>query len=241
MLSDATRSVYSPRTGAMAQAYTWLCEELLTQFVNKGSGPIELRGYRPNVKKETQYFVVKAGPEDINPEWFVNVRVEPRMPRDEETEIMMALAATQKRGPGDIPIMSKKTSRETILQMQDPDAEEDKVLAEMGEALPPILAANIAAALKRRGKDELAEQVMLLLRPAPKPIMGGQLPPQLVEAIVRELAASGQKELAAAFLQALGAGGPPPVEGPIAPIEQPEPAVPPEAGGAGGAAPPGIA
>ena len=211
VLSDATRSVYSPRTGAMAQAYTWLCEELLVQFVNKGTKKTELRGYRPQASKEQRFFAVTAGPDDISPDWFVNVRVEPRMPRDEEAAIMMALAATKKAGPEDIPLMSKGTARETLLLLQDPDVEEDKALAEMGKALPPILAANIAAALKRRGQTELAEQVMLLLRPASPPLGADQLPPPLIEAIVAALAAAGQKELAAAFVQALAGQGALPV------------------------------
>ncbi len=203
VLSDATRSVYEPRTAALADAYTWLCEELLVQFVKKGNKAVTLRGFRPDVRKEKQFFGVTVGPDKIDSDWFVRVKVEPRMPRDEEAEIGMALAATQKRGPEDIQLLSKQTARETILQLQDPDAEEDKVLAEMGKALPPIIAANVAAALKRRGEDELAEQVMLLLRP-PQQRQTPQLPPELIEAIVAVLVKVGAKDLASAFVQALG-------------------------------------
>ena len=123
----------------------------------------------------------------------------------------MALAATQKRGPEDIPLMSKQTARENILQIRDPDAEEDKVLEEMGKALPPIVIVNIAAALKRRGKDELAEQIVALL--SPKAGVGAQAPPlspQLVEAIVKALVTSGQPQLAEALLKELGVGVQPP-------------------------------
>jgi len=211
VLADATRSIYSPRTAKMASAYIWLCEELLAQFAQKGLKATELAGYKPGKEAVREFFHVKIKPSDINPEWFVSVKVEPRMPRDEAEEIMMALAATQKRGPEDIPLMSKQTARENILQIRDPDAEEDKVLEEMGKALPPIVIVNIAAALKRRGKDELAEQIVALL--APKAGVGAQAPPlspQLVEAIVQALVTSGQPQLAEALLKELGVGVQPP-------------------------------
>lgn len=233
VLADATRSVYSPRTALMAQAYTWLAEELLTQFANKGIKPVTLKGY----KEDGNFFVVKAKPSEIDTDWFVSVKVEPRLPRDKEAEIMMALAATQRRGPDQQALMSMDTAREELIHMRDPNAESDKVLSEMGESLPPIIAANIAAALKRRGEDELAEQVLMLLKPPGAQGGGGggeaapPLPPQLIEAIVRALAESGQREIAMAFLAALGIAPPqgrpqpgmmptqqqgvlPPVEGP---------------------------
>ena len=237
VLADATRSVYSPRTGAMAQAYTWLCEELLSQFAKKGMGVTELRGY-----KEEKFFSVKAGPDKINPDWFVSVRVEPRMPRDEEKEIMMALAATRKQGPGDIPLLSKQTARENILMIRDPASEETRALAEMGKALPPIMAMNIAAALKAQGESELAEQVMMLLRPTPAATATpSPLSQKLIEAIVAVLAKVGEKELAVAFLQALGAEMPP--AGMLAEPGMPPPQVAgggPVAVGGVGEAPPGM-
>jgi len=245
VLSDATRSVYSPRTGAMAQAYTWICEELLKQFVQKGNKTVELQGY-----KEDDFFYVKAGPETINPDWFVSVRVEPRMPRDEEKEIMMALAATQKRGPEDIPLLSKQTARENILMIRDPASEENRALSEMGKALPPIMATNIAAALKAQGENDLAEQVMMLLRPTPPKQGGTQLPPKLVEAIVAVLTKVGEKELAAGFLQALGeqgiqgaqttTSGMPPTGAPQGMGATPEAQGSPVAMGGTGEAPPGM-
>ena len=213
VLADATRSIYSPRTGKMALAYKWLCEELLAQFALKGTRATEIKGFKP----DGEFFQMKIKPTEINPNWVVRVNVEPRMPRDEEAEVMIALAATQQRGPNDIPLMSKQTARESVLLIRDPETEEDKVLAEMGKGLPPIMAANIAAALKRRGQEELAEQVMMLLKvPGRRAPEGGTtgtqasppLPPQLLEAIIQALVQGGQPQLAEALLRALGAGPP---------------------------------
>ena len=222
VLSDATRSVYNPRTGAMARIYTWLGEELLHQYATKGMKSTELRGY--NGKEE--FFKVTVQPKDIDPSWFVEVHVEPRLSRDREQEIAQALAATQRRGPEDIPLVSKATAREEYLRIRDPDAEGDKVLAEMGEGLRPIQVANIAAALKRRGKDVLAEQVLVLLGGpdaatvphgpgglAPMDETGAApptVPPDLLEAVVRVLGAAGQQRLAQALVSVLV---PPPTPG----------------------------
>ena len=222
VLSDATRSVYNPRTGALARIYTWLCEELLHQYATKVKKPATFKGY--NAKEE--FFSVTVKPKDIDPSWFVEVKVEPRMPRDVESEIQQALAATQKRGPEDVPLVSKATGREEYLHLRDPDAEHDKVLAEMGEGLRPIQVANIAAALKRRGKDDLAEQVLVLLGgpgaggPPPLGAPGGpgpggppSIPPDLLEAVVQVLASAGQERLAQALVNVVvppaspGAGG----------------------------------
>ena len=214
VLSDATRSVYSPRCGVLAQAYTWLCEELLTQFKENG-GETSLSGY----DHKEHFFTVKAKPKQIDPDWYVKVSVEPRMPRDMESEIMMALAATQRKSPEDIPLISKQTAREDILKIRDPDAESDKALAEMGMALQPILATQIAVALKKQGKDDLAQDVMMLLNPqgAQRP----QLPPELIAAAVEALAANPEtQELARAIAQVMSQAPPvgaPPAGTPPAP------------------------
>jgi len=208
VLADATRSVYSPRTGLLGQCYTWLCEELLLQFKLKGV-KTTLSGY----DYKDDFFTVKVKPKEIDPSWYVSVNVSPRMPRDREAEIMMSLAATQRKSPEDIPLLSKRTAREDILKIRDPDGEEDRALEEMGMGLPPILATQIAAALKKAGKDDLAQDVLMLLNP-PK---GGQpqgqpiVPPELLAAAVEALSMNPQTApIAQAIMKAMGGAGQPP-------------------------------
>ncbi len=217
ILADATRSVFSPRTEAMARVYTWLCEELLAQFATKkGIKPSELTGFDAS----NEFFQVTVKPKEVNTNWFLSITVEPKLPRDLAEDIASALAVTQRRGPDDIPLMSKATARETHLMIRDPDAEEAKVLAEMGKGLPPIMAAEIAKALKKQGEDDLAEEVTALLRPGAMSGGGGaapggqpqggapQLDPRVIEAVVQALMQSGQPELAEALLQGLGISAP---------------------------------
>ena len=211
-LSDATRSVYSPRTGALASAYRWLCEELLAQFRMKGIKPVSLSGHMPT----GAFFQNDVKPTEIDKSWFVSVKVEPKLPRDEEKEIMMAKAATTPSTPGGEALMSMDTAREMIMKLDDPGAERDKVLAEMGETLPPIMMANIAKALDERGQPDLAKQVLALMAPggtgapgaaAPPPEQPAEeeIPPQVkvIRDVVEALQELGQEQLASELVQAL--------------------------------------
>ena len=212
ILDDATRSKYNPFTGEMANAYTWLCEELLQQFADQKSPTgkkqrlrktTNVRGY--NAKDE--FFSVDVKPQQIDTGWFVEVKVEAVLPRDKEGELAQFRSAVSPSGPSGEPALSVGTAREELLHVRDPDAERDKILVEKGMGLPPILAANVAAALKKAGRDELAEQVMMLLRPegaAGGPTEAPPLPPELIEAIVQVLVQVGQEELASVFVEALG-------------------------------------
>jgi hypothetical protein len=233
VLADATRSVYSPRSGALARAYTWLCEELLKQFAKNGK-EVDLSGF----DSRDDFFHVKVTPDKIDPAWFVNVTVEPRLPRDKEQEIQMAIMATQSSGDG-LPLVSQRTAREEYLRLRDPDGEEDKILVEAGKKLPPVMAAQVAKALQDAGEPELAADVLALLESEPpggppagppgEPPQGPPpLPPELVEIIVGVLMQSGAADVAQALLEALGidpavlqAGGPPPQGPPPGPPAPP--------------------
>ena len=200
ILSEATRSVYSPRTEALAKVYQWLGEELVRQFQNKGSGERRIKGYDAKGK----FFAVAARPGEMNEDWFLDVTCEPVMPRDEEKDIMMALSAMTPRTPDTEPLVSVHTAREDILRLKDADAEADKVLEEKGERFPPIQVRKIARALMDRGKPEMAQEIMAMLGPQQPQQL--QLPEELVEAVVAELSRGGQSQLAAGLLQALGIG-----------------------------------
>ncbi len=219
VLVEGTKSVYSPRTSTFEQAYTWLCQEILGQFHEQIKKTTTLRGFMP----DKTFFSTKIKPSEIDPSWYVVVSAQPKLPRDRQAEIFMALAATQKRGPGDIPLLSKQTAREDIMQLRDPDAEQDKVYEEIGEGLEPIMIAKIAAALKARGKDDLAQDVVALLSPPGAGRQGQpQLPPELLAAAVEALSMNPETQpLAQAIMQAMGVQGAPPVGPPGAPVAGP--------------------
>ena len=238
---DMTRSVYNPYTGMMAEGYTWLLEELLTQFEKKGIKKVELSGIMPSStnKGKDEFFRATVKPSDVEPNWFVQVTMEPRLPRDQESEISMALAATQKRDDGQ-QLLSMRTAREEILQIPDPDAEENRILAEMGKTLPPIMTRRIAAELKDKGEDELATEVLGLLgqqgqQPgepgAPVGPVGPEGPggapeiPMLLDALMKAFVTAGFPQIAEALLAVIQGGGQVP-EQPIEPAGQGQPEAP---------------
>lgn len=228
VLVEGTRSVYSPRTSCLEQAYTWLSEELMIQYNERISAKSTIRGIGPN----GSFFSLQVKPKEIDPGWYVVVSAQPKLPRDRQAEIMMSLAATQKRGPGDIPLVSKQTAREDIMQLKDPDSEKDKVYEEIGEGLEPIMIAQVVKALKDRGKDELAEMVLMLLSPPGAAGAGPQqpqLPPELLAAVVEALAMNPETAPLAEAIVRIMTGG----QG------MPGPMGPPGGGGPMPGAPPG--
>ena len=214
VLSDATRSVYTPRTGAIERCFSWMDEQLLAQFSQKGkSVKTSFQGYKP----DGTFFKVDVKPKDVKKGWYIQVGLSPRLPRDIESEVQTANLAIQPTGPNGEKLLSHQTAREEILKLRDPDAENDRVLAEYGMALPPIVIRNVAAALEKAGKPEIAAQVMSLEQQAPPQNGGGaapegppQFPPEIIEQIATVFIQAGQEELGAAVLESLGV----PIPGP---------------------------
>jgi hypothetical protein len=232
-LADATKSIYSPRTGGMSRAFNWLSEELIAQFSSKIKKSSELRGYQA----DGTFFQITVESTNLNPKWFVDVRVEPRMPRDVESEIQQALAITSPRPDGSEPLGSVLYARENILHMRNPHAESQRVLAEQGQALPPIKVRRIARALKEKGMDDVAEEVLALLgkgagqppgqgapigQPAPNEAVTAppspiqppepELPPEiagLLQEIVKVLVEAGKQQMAKELVAAVEAKGMP--------------------------------
>ena len=156
---EATRSAYSPRTHLLREAYQWLSEELLSQFANKAIGNKKVELYGDNPMTDT-FFRSGYTPTDIKPEWIVDVIVEPRLPRDEQVEIEMAIAASTPRAEGRQPLMAVSSARKQIMKLKNPDLEEQKVLAEEGKEIPPIKYRRMAAAVEEQGDPEGAMLIM---------------------------------------------------------------------------------
>ncbi len=173
MLNDNTRSIYDPFTGMMEEAYRWLCEEILTQFKIKGQ-KMSLRGFDPAGK----FFTFDASPDKIGEDWYIQVKVEPKMPRDEAGELQMALAATQIRRNGR-PFLSDQTAYEKIIKIQNPEAEnvriDDQMIRDQINQMPQFAVRKIAQALVDKG-DRAGAQEFLASIPPPQGAGGPQGP-----------------------------------------------------------------
>lgn len=222
ILVEGTRSVYSPKTSTLEQAYTWLCEELLGQFKEQIKKKTTMKGFTPDGK----FFNVQVRPTEIDPGWYIVVSAQPKLPRDRQMEIFMAKAATERR-PGQEPLYSMQTAREEIAPVRDPDAEQDKIYVEKGLSLEPIMIANIAIALKEAGRPKESEQILMLLQPPGAGQRQPQIPPEMLAAAVEALSMNPETApLAQAIMQVTqgGQGQGPPPGGPPGPQAPPGPA-----------------
>jgi len=165
MMNDNTRSVYGPFTSLMEEAWTWLCEEILGQFKAKGQ-TMKLKGF----DQQGKFFVMDASPDDVEPDWYIVVRCEPKLPRDEQGEMQMALAATSPRGPTGRPLLSDLSTYEKLLKLQNPDGEiariDDQQVRAMINAQPAIAIRKTAMALLDKGDRESALELLNSI-PAP--------------------------------------------------------------------------
>jgi hypothetical protein len=153
---DQTRSVYSPRTEGLARIYTWLCRELVLQTKAKaGKKQMKLAGFNDS----GEFFRITTTPQKLDAEWFFDVRVEPRLPRDEAEEMQRAQLATLEPQGGEA-LLSYETAREDILKLRNPAAEHDKVIREKAERLPPVQITGLANALLEAGDTEGAQIVL---------------------------------------------------------------------------------
>lgn len=167
MLNDNTRSIYDPFCGMMEEAYRWLCGEILSQFKSKGQ-KMTLRGFN----QESKYFTFEANPTEIEEDWYIQVKCEPKLPRDEAGELQMALAATNPRAPSGRPFLSNYTAYEKIIKIQNPDAEitriDDQMILDQINAMPQFQIRKIAKALLDKGDREGAVEFL-----ASQPSLGG--------------------------------------------------------------------
>jgi len=152
MLNDNTRSIYDPFTSLLERAYKWLCKEILIQFKAKGQ-KITLKGFNQDGK----FYTLDASPDDIQDNWYINVKCEPKLPRDEAGELQMALQATQTRKDG-TPLISDFTAREKIIKLQNPDAEQaridEQILKRQIESIPEYKLRKMALAMLKAGDKD---------------------------------------------------------------------------------------
>jgi hypothetical protein len=170
MINDNTRSIYDPFTSLIERAWKWLCKEIFIQFKAKGQ-KLTLKGFNSDGK----FYQLEATPADIQDGWYIQVKCEPKLPRDEAGELQMALSATNPRGPDGRPFISDYTAYEKILKLQNPDAEDTRIeeqqVSRMIERMPNIQIRKVAKELVKKGDLEGAKELLAMM---PNPQGGGQ-------------------------------------------------------------------
>ena len=174
VMTDNMKSIYSPFTRLMEDAFRWLCQEILVQFKEKGQ-KMTLRGFNSAGK----FFQMEADPADVNDEAYIQVTCEPQFPRDEQGMLQMGLMASRP-GPDGESLISRQTAREKYLMLQDPDAEAKRIQDEKVQRLidshPSIQMRRIAQALLDQG-DRRGAVEFLASVPSPMAGQGPQAAP----------------------------------------------------------------
>ncbi len=194
MINDNTRSIYDPFASLIESAYRWLCEEILSQFKEKGQ-KMTLQGFN----QEGKYFRLEASASDIKDDWYIQVKCEPKLPRDEAGELQMALNATQARPPFGRPLISDYTAREKILKLQNPDAEDTRIeeqqIRRMIEQIPQVQLRRVANELLEKGDRQGAMELLASLPGPGQPGQQAQTPGGALERTPATLPGPGNSQI----------------------------------------------
>ena len=153
LLTHNATTLMKPRQYAIEKAFEWIAREILSQFAKGGYKAIEVHGRTGT----NEYFQCKLKRRDIKGDWWPECKLNPELPQDEMQKANMAqiLVANQ--------ILSRRTARDKLLNVQDTDAEEDRVLYEMTNSIPELQLLKVQRALREQGEPELAAALPMLL------------------------------------------------------------------------------
>ncbi len=146
LLMDAARSVILPRQAAMERSLEWMAREILTQYSKGGFGKLRLHGRDGS----NQYFDVELTSEDVQGDWFPEVKILPSLPEDEPRNVEMVRILNQEK------MLSKETMQDRFLGVRDTDIENQKLDREDAYDMPNIRHRRMAAALMVEGRPDMA-------------------------------------------------------------------------------------
>ena len=116
-------TVVEPCVEAIERAYTIICLWLLEQYTSKSLPPIEVRGRTSKNAAFGYPIAVQIKASDLKGNWHPEVRLEPKLPKDDPEKYQLAQMARD----GDVPLLSDKTIKSDILGIRDPDLEDDQI------------------------------------------------------------------------------------------------------------------
>lgn len=159
LLTHSAMRVLEARKYVMERTIEWICRELLSQFAQGGFKAIEVHGRDGT----NEFFQCKISPKDIRGDWFPECKIIPRLPEDEMQKYNMAQMAVANQ------ILSRRTVRDKLLNIQDTDAEEDRMLYEQTASIKEVQLLRTRRALLDQGEPELAAALMMLMQPQGQP------------------------------------------------------------------------
>ena len=160
-MEDASLTALVDYQDGMQAWGTAVADSFVTQYrAGKGKfGKWKVHGREPGMR--TKFFVIDIDDEvdealnGAEPP-VIEAKVKIARPIDMAARINMAKTAID---PGN-PIMGLITALDLIMEFDDADGVHDEILEDLGKRNPTIQLAQIAAAFRRAGADELADMIM---------------------------------------------------------------------------------
>lgn len=144
----------APRIQAKQRALTQISKLLIAQYATGGFAALALSG-RDN---QRQWFSRQFPPEAMDVNAHLEITLAPQLPQDEMQRFTMAQIARE----GKMPILSDRTIRDTILKIQDVDAEEDMIKEQIAsdQGSPVAVLHGFIESAARRGRPDLVQIYM---------------------------------------------------------------------------------
>jgi len=159
-LHGAIETVLQPFLTAVTRGYETVCPQLLQQFVDGKFLPIYVKGRTSRNEIFGLPKAQKIKGSDLKGDWHPEVSLLPTLPKDDAQNFYLANLARQ----GMTPLLSDDTIRDTMIGVEDPDLEAQKIAQQWAEELPiPKLYEAYLAALAD-GRSDIAENILGELR-----------------------------------------------------------------------------
>ena len=164
-LQGSMESVITPMVNSMENSYMMECYEILQQYAKGSWKPVKVLGRT----SRNQPFGYPNGqdikPSDIRDDWRIEVSLVPVLPKDDAQKFELALRARDKSG-GEVPLLSDRHIRSRILEIEDPDLEDDIINYEWANQLiiNRLYDAYMFAVVEERNQDKAANILVELKR-----------------------------------------------------------------------------
>ena len=138
----------APRIVAKESALSQIARLLVIQYATGGFASLTLSGRGMDRRFFKRVFL----PTDVDPNAHIEITLAAKLPQDEMQRFAMAQIARE----GKTPLLSGRTTRDTILKIQDVDAEEDIIREEIAEvASPTAMLYSLIQSAQERGRPDL--------------------------------------------------------------------------------------
>lgn len=149
-LQSSIETTFLPVKETLNRAYKIAAMQLTTQFADQKTGsfpPIKIRGRTSRGEVFGVPETITVSPSDIKGDWHPEVRLDAVLPKDDAQRYYLANLARQ----GETPLLSLRTIRDKLLEVEDPDLEQELLDEEWAAQLPITRLFN---ALKRAIFDD---------------------------------------------------------------------------------------